>query len=291
MARCIISQSDLVPLHLRECVEYGHNEIEPQHRPQHRPIPARASTAGLHAGTGCWRCRALRPLLLQLASSVPVSSIPKRGKPPYHRHSSPTMSLLLASSPALAPFKPATCRTQHNSRLAPIAAQRRQERQHSAAAVAAAAAASLAGSLAASPAALAAAPTSAAAAAAAASDPQAAAAAQAIAELALLDSQSAGALSAVLKPALSLASLLMIVRIVMSWYPEIDGKVMPWSIAYTPTGETGGNGGMGGPSGAVVVGGRAVGWARPAWWLWLSMGASAGGRLLGGCRAVWGRGR
>lgn len=27
----------------------------------------------------------------------------------------------------------------------------------------------------------------------------------------------------------------MIVRIVMSWYPEIDGKNLPWSIAYTPT--------------------------------------------------------
>ncbi|EFN57133.1 hypothetical protein CHLNCDRAFT_13727, partial [Chlorella variabilis] len=53
--------------------------------------------------------------------------------------------------------------------------------------------------------------------------------------LAGLDSQSAGALSGVLKPVLTLSSMLMIVRIVMSWYPEIDGKALPWSIAYTPT--------------------------------------------------------
>lgn len=38
---------------------------------------------------------------------------------------------------------------------------------------------------------------------------------------------------------LTLASLLMIVRIVMTWYPEIDGKQMPWAIAYTPTGAGG----------------------------------------------------
>lgn len=58
-------------------------------------------------------------------------------------------------------------------------------------------------------------------------------------ELAALDSKTAGSLSLVLKPVLSIASLLMIVRIVMSWYPELDGKVLPWSIAYTPTGEAG----------------------------------------------------
>jgi len=58
-------------------------------------------------------------------------------------------------------------------------------------------------------------------------------------ELADLDSKTAGAVSAVLKPVLSVASLLMIVRIVMSWYPEIDGKSLPWTIAFTPTGEQG----------------------------------------------------
>jgi hypothetical protein len=65
---------------------------------------------------------------------------------------------------------------------------------------------------------------------------QTAASADLILELAELDSKTAGAISAVLKPALTVASMLMIVRIVMSWYPEINGKEMPWSIAYTPTG-------------------------------------------------------
>ncbi|PRW34048.1 CPLD43 required for cyt b6 assembly [Chlorella sorokiniana] len=113
---------------------------------------------------------------------------------------------------------------QAAARLHVVAAA--QRRQAAAPPVAAAAtAAALAGSLGLPSAAL----------AVAATDPQAAAAAQAVYELAALDSATAGTLAAVLKPALSLASLLMIVRIVMSWYPEIDGKQMPWSIAYTPT--------------------------------------------------------
>ena len=69
----------------------------------------------------------------------------------------------------------------------------------------------------------------------AAADPQVAAASQAVFDLAGLDSATAGTLSAVLKPVLSLASLLMIVRIIMTWYPEVDATKMPWSIAYTPT--------------------------------------------------------
>jgi YggT family protein len=46
---------------------------------------------------------------------------------------------------------------------------------------------------------------------------------------------TAGVLSAILKPTLSIASLLMIVRIVMTWFPEIEGSKLPWSIAYKPT--------------------------------------------------------
>ena len=135
--------------------------------------------------------------------------------------------------PALgAPFT--APRAQRSSRPAaarsPVLAASRQQQQRTAAAAAAAAA-----TLAAAPAAFASAP-SAEAAARLAADPHAGAAAQVVADLALLDAQSAGVLSAVLKPALSIASLLMIVRIVMSWYPELDGKAMPWTIAYTPTG-------------------------------------------------------
>lgn len=57
-----------------------------------------------------------------------------------------------------------------------------------------------------------------------------------ITDLAALDSATAGLLAAVLRPVLSLSSLLMIVRIVLTWYPEVDATKLPWSIAYAPTG-------------------------------------------------------
>lgn len=56
-----------------------------------------------------------------------------------------------------------------------------------------------------------------------------------VGEVAELDSATAATLSLILKPTLSLYSLLMIVRIVMTWYPEIDGKNLPWSIAFKST--------------------------------------------------------
>ena len=59
---------------------------------------------------------------------------------------------------------------------------------------------------------------------------------QAVFDVAALDSASAGTLATILRPVLSISSLLMIVRIVMTWYPEIDATKLPWSIAYTPTG-------------------------------------------------------
>lgn len=62
---------------------------------------------------------------------------------------------------------------------------------------------------------------------------------QPVLELADIDPATAGTLSALLRPVLSVSSLLMIVRIVMTWYPEIDATKLPWSIAYTPTGENG----------------------------------------------------
>lgn len=135
-------------------------------------------------------------------------------------------ALLLAPCPALAPnFTQRSCRARH---LTVLASQQQQQRRRQAAAErrqTVAAVTALATSLAAAPAALA-------AAAPAAADPQTA---QLLADLALLDAQSAGTLSAVLKPALTIATVLMIVRIVMSWSPEIDSKSLPWVIAYTPT--------------------------------------------------------
>lgn len=60
---------------------------------------------------------------------------------------------------------------------------------------------------------------------------------QTVYDLAGLDSATAGLLATILRPVLSISSLLMIVRIVMTWYPEIDATKMPWTIAYTPTGK------------------------------------------------------
>ena len=64
----------------------------------------------------------------------------------------------------------------------------------------------------------------------------AAAATQAVYDLAGLNSATAGTLATILRPVLSISSLLMIVRIVLTWYPEIDATKMPWALAYTPTG-------------------------------------------------------
>lgn len=57
-----------------------------------------------------------------------------------------------------------------------------------------------------------------------------------VGNIAELDSATAGSVALILKPLFSIYSLLMIVRIVMTWYPEIDGKEFPWSIAYNSTG-------------------------------------------------------
>lgn len=59
-----------------------------------------------------------------------------------------------------------------------------------------------------------------------------------VGNIAELDSATAGSLALILKPIFSIYSLLMIVRIVMTWYPEINGKEFPWSIAYNSTGTT-----------------------------------------------------
>merc|ERR1712118_237403 len=37
------------------------------------------------------------------------------------------------------------------------------------------------------------------------------------------------------QPIFGTLSLLMIVRIIMTWYPQIDGEKFPWSVAYKPT--------------------------------------------------------
>lgn len=56
-----------------------------------------------------------------------------------------------------------------------------------------------------------------------------------IGELADLDAATAHTLEVILRPLFSVFSLLYIVRIPMTWYPDINGKELPWAIAYVPT--------------------------------------------------------
>jgi YggT family protein len=59
--------------------------------------------------------------------------------------------------------------------------------------------------------------------------------ATALYELADLDAKTAGAIARVVQPLLAVAQLLMIVRIVLSWYPQVNSKNLPWSVAVLPT--------------------------------------------------------
>ena len=54
-------------------------------------------------------------------------------------------------------------------------------------------------------------------------------------QLADIDAKTAGSIATILGPALAVSTLLMIVRIVLSWYPQLDGKKLPWAIAVRPT--------------------------------------------------------
>ena len=54
-------------------------------------------------------------------------------------------------------------------------------------------------------------------------------------QLADIDAKTAGTIAKFLGPVLALSTLLMIVRIVLSWYPQLDGKKLPWAIAVRPT--------------------------------------------------------
>lgn len=49
------------------------------------------------------------------------------------------------------------------------------------------------------------------------------------------DVQAAGAAKAIFGPLCSVGQLLMIVRIVLTWYPEIDQEKFPWFVACAPT--------------------------------------------------------
>ena len=65
--------------------------------------------------------------------------------------------------------------------------------------------------------------------------PRAALPVEAIDAIAGLDSSSAQTLIYILKPSLTVYTLLMIVRIVMTWSPELSGEDFPWSVAFKST--------------------------------------------------------
>lgn len=50
-----------------------------------------------------------------------------------------------------------------------------------------------------------------------------------------MDGATAHLLGDILRPTFTLFTFMYIVRIPMTWYPNIDGKDFPWSLAYAPT--------------------------------------------------------
>jgi YggT family protein len=58
---------------------------------------------------------------------------------------------------------------------------------------------------------------------------------QLVATLADLDPSTAATLALVLRPLFSVAELLFIVRIVLTWYPAVDGDKLPWAVVIKPT--------------------------------------------------------
>lgn len=54
-------------------------------------------------------------------------------------------------------------------------------------------------------------------------------------ELAGIDGSTAGVIGLVLRPVMAVSILLMLVRVVLSWFPEADSKKFPWSLAVKPT--------------------------------------------------------
>lgn len=51
----------------------------------------------------------------------------------------------------------------------------------------------------------------------------------------VLDAPTVHLLADILRPTFTLFTFLYIVRIPMTWYPDINPKSFPWTVAYTPT--------------------------------------------------------
>eukprot|EP00873_Tetraselmis_striata_P010050 jgi/Tetstr1/430314/TSEL_020139.t1 len=56
-----------------------------------------------------------------------------------------------------------------------------------------------------------------------------------IATVADLTPENAATISAILGPLFAVGTLLMVVRIVTTWYPQIDGSKLPWAAVFLPT--------------------------------------------------------
>jgi len=55
------------------------------------------------------------------------------------------------------------------------------------------------------------------------------------ASLAVMNASTAALLQTILSPTLAFFNLALVIRIVMTWYPDIPGNKFPWAIAYFPT--------------------------------------------------------
>ena len=64
---------------------------------------------------------------------------------------------------------------------------------------------------------------------------QAPKAAEVLYELADIDAKTAATIASLLGPLLNIGQLLMIARIVLSWYPNINYGKLPWVLAVRPT--------------------------------------------------------
>jgi YggT family protein len=56
-----------------------------------------------------------------------------------------------------------------------------------------------------------------------------------VATVADISPETAGTIAAVLGPVFAVGTLLMVIRIVTTWYPQIEGGKLPWVLVFLPT--------------------------------------------------------
>lgn len=65
--------------------------------------------------------------------------------------------------------------------------------------------------------------------------PSLAATASPLLDVAVTDGELAHTAESILKPLFGLFTFLYVIRIPMTWYPELDGTKLPWALSYYPT--------------------------------------------------------